>query len=342
MLSVEKNNDYIQEMECEENKRHTLVFENFEMDTEVNNNQEKNSSNSSSFPPPPSNFPEEPVIEEKSATLVRRRQKSPENKVQERSSSCSKKPPSPKEKKIVEKTEDQQQHNLPPVPRTKRIKPEAYRYYLEQHIENIENEYKLRKDRRLNLEQKFVVMNMPADEREQIRSVLYTKETQYLRRKRQKMDKSNFTWVKTLGVGAFGEVALARKNDTGEIFAIKTLKKEEVVKKKQVAHVKAERDILASADCPWIPRLLYAFHDKDHLYFVTEYVPGGDLMSLLIKMEIFKEDFGKFYTAELVLALEYVHGELGYIHRDIKPDNILIDSRGHIKLADFGLCTGFR
>ena len=200
---------------------------------------------------------------------------------------------------------------LPPVPRVKPVKPEFYRFYIEQHMENIVKEYRARKQRLLDLERQFADYSTPADEREQIRSVLYTKETQYLRRKRQKLDKTAFTWVKTLGVGAFGEVALCRKIDNGEIFAIKTLKKSEVVKKKQVAHVKAERDILSEADCPWIPKLHYSFHDRENLYFVTEYVPGGDLMSLLIKKEIFEEELGRFYTAELVCALEYVH-KMGY------------------------------
>lgn len=109
----------------------------------------------------------------------------------------------------------------------------------------------------------------------------------------------------------------------------------------QVAHVKAERDILAEADNEWVVRLYYSFQDRESLYFVMDYIPGGDMMSLLIRMGVFPETLARFYVAELTLAIESVH-KMGFIHRDIKPDNILIDLDGHIKLTDFGLCTGFR
>lgn len=105
--------------------------------------------------------------------------------------------------------------------------------------------------------------------------------------------------------------------------------------------MKAERDILAEADNEWVVRLYYSFQDRDSLYFVMDYIPGGDMMSLLIRMGVFPEPLARFYIAELTLAIESVH-KMGFIHRDIKPDNILIDSDGHIKLTDFGLCTGFR
>lgn len=155
------------------------------------------------------------------------------------------------------------------------------------------------------------------------------------------MDKCMFKRIKTLGIGAFGEVCLARKEDTGSLYAMKTLRKKDVLLRNQVAHVKAERDILAEADNEWVVRLYYSFQDKDNLYFVMEYIPGGDMMSLLIRLGIFKEELAQFYIAELTCAVESVH-KMGFIHRDIKPDNILIDRDGHIKLTDFGLCTGFR
>jgi len=98
---------------------------------------------------------------------------------------------------------------------------------------------------------------------------------------------------------------------------------------------------LAEADNEWVVKLYYSFQDRDNLYFVMDYIPGGDLMGLLIRKEIFDQSLARFYIAELVLAIESVH-RMGFIHRDIKPDNILIDKFGHIKLTDFGLCTGFR
>ena len=174
-----------------------------------------------------------------------------------------------------------------------------------------------------------------------MRKILYQKESNYNRLKRAKMDKSMFVEVKTLGVGAFGEVCLACKVDTHALYAMKTLRKKDVLNRNQVAHVKAERDILAEADNEWVVKLYYSFQDKDSLYFVMDYIPGGDMMSLLIRMEVFPEHLARFYIAELTLAVESVH-RMGFIHRDIKPDNILIDLDGHIKLTDFGLCTGFR
>lgn len=155
------------------------------------------------------------------------------------------------------------------------------------------------------------------------------------------MHRSQFEKISTLGIGSFGEVALVRKTDSKKLFAMKTLRKKVVLKRNQVAHVKAERDLLAEADNEWVVKLFYSFQDKENLYFVMEYIPGGDMMSLLIKFGIFPEDLARFYIAELVLAVESVHA-VGFVHRDIKPDNILIGKDGHIKLTDFGLCTGFR
>lgn len=107
-------------------------------------------------------------------------------------------------------------------------------------------------------------------------------------------------------------------------------------KKNQVLHVKAEQEVLAKNQSDWVVKLKYSFQDDEYLYLVMEYLPGGDLMSLLMNNDIIPEDQAKLYIAEMVLAIEAVH-ELKCIHRDIKPDNILIDKDGHIKLSDFGL-----
>ena len=118
---------------------------------------------------------------------------------------------------------------------------------------------------------------------------------------------------------------------------MKKMKKKEMLKKNQVGHVRAERDILAKADNEWIVELKYSFKDDENLYLVMEYLAGGDLMNLLIKKDILSEDESRFYIAEVILAIERVHS-LDYIHRDLKPDNVLLDKDGHIKLTDFGLC----
>lgn len=219
--------------------------------------------------------------------------------------------------------------------------PQAFKFFMEQHIENILKSHKQRLYRRMQLETEMAKIGLSAEAQCMMRKMLSQKESNYIRLKRAKMDKSMFTKIKPIGVGAFGEVTLVRKLDTNQFYAMKTLRKADVLNRNQVAHVKAERDILAEADNEWVVKLYYSFQDKDNLYFVMDYIPGGDLMSLLIKLGIFKEPLARFYIAELTCAVESVH-KMGFIHRDIKPDNILIDRDGHIKLTDFGLCTGFR
>jgi protein-serine/threonine kinase len=180
-------------------------------------------------------------------------------------------------------------------------------------------------------------------------------ESSFLRLRRTRLGLDDFRTVKVIGKGAFGEVRLVQKVDTGKIYAMKTLKKSEMFKKDQVgsnsgfptaltpaqlAHVRAERDVLAESNSPWVVQLYYSFQDSSYLYLLMEFLPGGDLMTMLIKYDTFSEDVTRFYMAECILAIEAVH-KLGFIHRDIKPDNILIDKNGHIKLSDFGLSTGF-
>ena len=110
-----------------------------------------------------------------------------------------------------------------------------------------------------------------------------------------------------------------------------------MIQKNQVAHVKAERDVLVKARNPWIVELKYSFQDDRFLYLVMEFLAGGDLMTLLMRKDILSEEESRFYIAESILAIESVH-KLNYIHRDLKPDNILLDKDGHVKLTDFGLC----
>lgn len=110
-----------------------------------------------------------------------------------------------------------------------------------------------------------------------------------------------------------------------------------MIKKNQVKHIRAERDLLAAADNFWVVRLLFSFQDSLKLYLVMEFLQGGDLMTILMKKDILSEDEARFYIAETALAIDYVH-KLDYIHRDLKPDNVLINRDGHVKLTDFGLC----
>lgn len=199
-----------------------------------------------------------------------------------------------------------------------------------------------RNQRRLDLEHKLMNEEAGSSEERKNRQLqnLGRKESQFLRLRRTKLSLEDFVTVKVIGKGAFGEVRLVQKKDTGKIYAMKTLLKSEMYKKDQLAHVKAERDVLAGSDSPWVVSLYYSFQDSQYLYLIMEFLPGGDLMTMLIRWQIFTEDITRFYMAECVLAIEAIH-KLGFIHRDIKPDNILIDIRGHIKLSDFGLSTGF-
>jgi serine/threonine-protein kinase LATS1/2 len=137
--------------------------------------------------------------------------------------------------------------------------PQAFKFFMEQHIENVIKLSEDRRKRRMQLEKEMMRIGLPEEAQEQMRKMLSQKESNYLRVKRAKMDKSQFKRLKTIGIGAFGEVALVRKLDSPQLCAMKILKKMEVLKRNQVAHVKAERDILAEADNEWVVKLYYSF-----------------------------------------------------------------------------------
>eukprot|EP01121_Diplochlamys_sp_Union-15-3_P005574 TRINITY_DN1590_c0_g1_i2.p1 TRINITY_DN1590_c0_g1~~TRINITY_DN1590_c0_g1_i2.p1 ORF type:complete len:547 (-),score=114.28 TRINITY_DN1590_c0_g1_i2:73-1539(-) len=179
---------------------------------------------------------------------------------------------------------------------------------------------------------------LPKKDRKQKEKEYLQAEKAHLRENRKKTTVDDFESVSLVGRGAFGEVRLVRKKDTQEIFAMKKMNKDFMIEKNQLAHARAERDAMVEHDDPGIVSLYYSFQDADFLYFVMEFLPGGDMMNLLIREDTFTEDATRFYMAELILAVQHVH-ERGYIHRDLKPDNILIDAKGHLKLSDFGLCT---
>eukprot|EP00798_Chlamydomonas_sp_ICE-L_P030770 gene30770-35809_t len=147
----------------------------------------------------------------------------------------------------------------------------------------------------------------------------------------------DFDIIKPISRGAFGRVYLARKHATGDLFAIKKM---DLIRKNMVESVTNERNILAMANNPFVVRFYYSFTSRVNLYIVMEYVNGGDCYSLLRKFGALDEDVARLYIAECVLALEYCHAQ-GIIHRDMKPDNMLVSSTGHVKLTDFGLsCVG--
>eukprot|EP01111_Echinosteliopsis_oligospora_P017939 TRINITY_DN7979_c0_g1_i1.p1 TRINITY_DN7979_c0_g1~~TRINITY_DN7979_c0_g1_i1.p1 ORF type:complete len:527 (-),score=118.88 TRINITY_DN7979_c0_g1_i1:93-1673(-) len=216
----------------------------------------------------------------------------------------------------------------------------AAKMYIEQYYQNLQQNSRQRCDRRAILEKKMENMKLSLKEQHDLRKELDKKETEYMRFRRRRIDQSDFDTVKIIGRGAFGEVRLVKHKESGELFAMKKLHKDEMLKKEQVAHVRAERDVLVSANVTWVVKLFYSFQDEHNLYLIMEYLPGGDMMGLLIKYDVFSEEHTRFYIAETLVAIDSIH-KLGYIHRDIKPDNLLLDSNGHVKLTDFGLCTGF-
>nr|XP_043905217.1 serine/threonine-protein kinase MRCK alpha isoform X2 [Solea senegalensis] len=156
--------------------------------------------------------------------------------------------------------------------------------------------------------------------------------------KQMRLHKEDFEILKVIGRGAFGEVAVVKVKNTDKVFAMKILNKWEMLKRAETACFREERDVLVNGDCQWITTLHYAFQDDNNLYLVMDYYVGGDLLTLLSKFEDrLPEEMSRFYLAEMVLAIDSVH-QLHYVHRDIKPDNILLDMNGHIRLADFGSC----
>uniref|UniRef100_A0A3B3RVL1 non-specific serine/threonine protein kinase n=1 Tax=Paramormyrops kingsleyae TaxID=1676925 RepID=A0A3B3RVL1_9TELE len=151
-----------------------------------------------------------------------------------------------------------------------------------------------------------------------------------------RMKAEDYEVVKVIGRGAFGEVQLVRHKATRKVYAMKLLSKFEMIKRSDSAFFWEERDIMAFANSGWVVQLFYAFQDDRYLYMVMEYMPGGDLVNLMSNYDV-PEKWARFYTAEVVLALDGIHS-MGFIHRDVKPDNMLLDKSGHLKLADFGTC----
>lgn len=151
-----------------------------------------------------------------------------------------------------------------------------------------------------------------------------------------KVGLDSFKIIKVIGKGSFGKVFLVREKTGGEIFAMKVLRKDNIIKRNQVEHTKTERNVLGYVRHPFIVGLNMAFQTRDKLFFVLDYCAGGELFFHLGKQGKFAEPRAKFYTAEIALALEHMH-KLDIIYRDLKPENVLLDGAGHIRLTDFGL-----
>lgn len=211
----------------------------------------------------------------------------------------------------------------------------------------IENQYKrLQKERdesaarRSELETRLATLDAPESEKARLRKEHITQEMAFLRARRRPMSEADFESISMIGRGAFGEVFLVRHRASGAHYAMKKLPKKKMMDKGTANHAWSERHVLVAANHPFVCNLCFAFQSNDHLYLVMEYLAGGDLMNLLIARDTLTEEESRFYVAEMVVAIDTIH-KLGFIHRDVKPDNMLIDKNGHLKLSDFGLCKSF-
>ncbi|KAJ8759107.1 hypothetical protein K2173_004113 [Erythroxylum novogranatense] len=145
----------------------------------------------------------------------------------------------------------------------------------------------------------------------------------------------DFELGKIYGVGSYSKVVRAKKKDTGGVFAMKIMDKKFITKENKTAYVKLERIVLDQLDHPGVVRLYFTFQDSLSLYMALESCEGGELFDQITRKGRLSEDEARFYAAEIVDALEYIHS-MGLIHRDIKPENLLLTAEGHIKIADFG------
>ncbi|OAA36884.1 serine/threonine-protein kinase gad8 [Metarhizium rileyi] len=160
---------------------------------------------------------------------------------------------------------------------------------------------------------------------------------EFVENQASKLSIDDFELLKVIGKGSFGKVMQVRKKDTNRIYALKTIRKAKIISRSEVTHTLAERSVLAQINNPFIVPLKFTFQSPEKLYFILAFVNGGELFYHLTNERRFDINRARFYTAELLCALECLHG-FNVIYRDLKPENILLDYQGHIALCDFGLC----
>ncbi|KAF7310385.1 hypothetical protein HMN09_00580500 [Mycena chlorophos] len=223
-------------------------------------------------------------------------------------------------------------------PEVKRKATVAQLYFLDYYFQTL-GYLHARKERRAKFDKDTAARDLkPTEYAKEFKSYC-GRERVLLRRRRTKLRVDQFHIIAQVGQGGYGEVFLARKQETGEVCALKKMRKRTLHKMDEIRHVLIERDILTATKTPWLVRLLYAFQDPQFVYLAMEYVPGGDFRTLLNNSGVLKEEHARFYISEMFAAVNELH-KLGYIHRDLKPENFLVDGTGHVKLTDFGLATG--
>ena len=208
--------------------------------------------------------------------------------------------------------------------------------------------------RRRRMELGLYVTGKPSREQAHIRRLFYESETAHLRSDRNlkagrlkdihnRVTRAGYEPLRVLGKGSFGLVRLVREKALPgrarpTVYAMKVIHKSEMVRSCQEAHLRAERDFLVNSAgvSQWAIPLICAFQDHENLYLVMEYAIGGDFLGLLLRKETIPEACAQFYLAQMVTCIEEAH-HMGWIHRDVKPDNFLITATGHLKISDFGL-----
>jgi cell cycle protein kinase DBF2 len=222
------------------------------------------------------------------------------------------------------------------VPDSTKLKIAAYNQYYRQYYAELIAYRRQRALRNEKLENELNNSNISETEKQKKRTEYATNESNYLRLRRSRMSIQEFTLLALLGRGGYGEVYLARKMDTGEIVALKRMKKSRFTNINQVIRIHNERVVMSKTNSPWLAQLKYSFTNERYVFLAMEYIPGGDIKALLDHVGCFSEENARFYFAEMLLAVDDLHS-MGYVHRDLKPDNFLVDRTGHLKLIDFGL-----
>jgi serine/threonine kinase 38 len=210
--------------------------------------------------------------------------------------------------------------------------------FFDAHMKGKFGVFEEEKNRLKDLQDKMAGMDLDPTIKRQLEAKLLKQQEE----RRKKFSKEDFEMLSIIGRGAFGEVRVCRlKDEPSRVFAMKIMKKSEMQKKNQIDHIRAERDVLALADNPYVVKLHMSFQDAKNLYLIMEFLQGGDLMTILMKYDILSEEQTRFYIAETAIAINSIH-KLNYAHRDLRPDNILLDVKGHVKLSDFKLCKPLR
>ena len=220
--------------------------------------------------------------------------------------------------------------------RVTRLKSQSAKRMLEEHFTSLVKETEARKERFAGFQQEMASSDLTEEQRNNLLREFRDDETHFLRLTRRKFTSSRYKRIKLIGKGGFGEVWLVQDKENGALYAMKILRKSDIILKDQLLNVRVERDILSQSSNPWVVQLQCSFQDKERLYLVLEYMCGGDLMTALINKDRFSEQETRFFAGEIAMALHAIH-EDHFLHRDLKPDNILVGPTGHIKLTDFGL-----